>query len=556
MSLTTERMENAIRIPDDLDGPPYTLTRADATYLVTRDIVSDSSGFNIAADGITLDLGGRTLVYDEKPGARDISADERLYGWYAAQGPCGIRTADRKRNLTIVNGYIRQGAGRGASQPAAYNPVFLRRPRDTELAGITVEYSGPQVTGIIIDSAYEGVRVHHNVVIDKGTEILNRHRGLDGILFNVEKAGREKLECHHNLIKRTRHRGLTVSSNCDIFSNEIYIDSYATNSYGIMYYSRRNPIHDIDIHHNVIFGTGYHPIGIGAGFHAEDIAVYDNYIQMQGVKAEERWSGGAGGGDPAGQLHPVNGIRVQKGPQENIEYRNNTIVIRGRGEGCMMRGLWLVPMERMHNVVFRGNLIKTIAEDRHAEGCAIAALGADPRNPDEKILLAGNTVISNLCNIRFGDNYGQGGKYTFHSNTLVRIGDDPRYKTIRLGWDGWKYESYGHLFFNTVFKGGGGFDSFSFDGGRASYYDFSVGWTLNIRSEPGAELTITDRMSREVFTSFVPKEGNFTIDLVEYVQKRDEKLYLSPYKITATKNGKKAVREIILNGKMKVEIVP
>ena len=147
----------------------------------------------------------------------------------------------------------------------------------------------------------------------------------------------------------------------------------------------------------------------------------------------------------------MNGIRIQKGPQRNITYRNNTVAIYGRGDGCLMRGVWLVPMENMENVVFRDNRIKVIAEDGLAEGHAVAALGVDPGDPREKILLEENVLISNICHVRFGDNYGHGGKYMLRRNSLIRTGSDPRYRTIRLGWAGWRHDSYGHVFIDSEF---------------------------------------------------------------------------------------------------------
>jgi hypothetical protein len=554
VTFTTKVMAEAVRIPGDMSGPPYVFDRANTTYLVTEDITADSTALNIAADGITLDLGGHTVVYDEKAGSADTSANERLYGWHAAQGPCGIRTADRRRGITIVNGTIKQGKGNGASRPAAYNPIFMRRPRDTELAGVTVEYTGSQVTGILVNNAYEGVHVHHNVVVDRGTDLYNRHSGLDGIRFGIGREVVSSSRCHHNLIKRTRHRGLTVSSNTDIYANEIYVDSYATNSYGIMYYSSRDPIHDISVHDNRIFGTGYHPIGIGAGFHAKDIKVYGNFIQMQGMKREERWSGGAGGGDPAGQLHPVNGVRLQKGPQENVEYRDNTIVVKGRGDGCMMRGLWLVPKGEMRNVVVRDNVVKVIAEDRRAEGHAIAALGTGGSNPDEKITLIGNTIVSNLCNVRFGDNYGHGGRYQFLSNVLAKVGNDLRYKTIRLGWDGWKYETYGHVFIDTEFEGGAGYDSVSFDGAGQARYDFSAGWRLDVKTAGGAKISIADNNGVQVFSGQVPAEGTISVPLIQYVQKRDGRVAQTPHTVTVEKDGKTETTVVAMDKARRIEI--
>lgn len=553
-TLFTKRMSGAVRVPDGLSGPPYLLDRADTVYLVTKDIVADATALNIAADGVTLDLGGHTIVYDEKAGAVDPSAAERLYGWHSTQNPCGLRTADRRGRIKVINGTIRQGSGNGASKPSGFNPLFLRRPRDTEVAGVTVVYSGSQVTGILVNNAYDGVHVHHNVLVDEGAELFNRHRGLDGIHFGIGREAQSIARCHHNLIKRTRHRGITTRSNTELFANEIYVDSYATNSYGIMYYSSRDPIHDVSLHHNLIFGTGYHPVGIGAGFHARDIRVQANYIQMQGLAREERWQGGAGGGDPAGQLHPVNGIRLHKGPQQNIEYRGNTIVVKGRGKGCMMRGLWLIPKGKMEGIVLRDNLVKLIAEDREAEGHAVAALGTTSETADETLTLIGNTIISNLCHVRFGDNYGHGGRYRLIGNRFVKVGDDPRYKTIRLGWQGWKYETFGHVFVDSVFEGGAAYDSVSFDGIQNGRYSFSVGWQLDLKTIPGAAVRIKDRTGAEVSSGRARGSGKMSFMLFEYSRERGGRTMLTPHTVIVERDGGSTSKSVLMDRKREIEI--
>ncbi|MGB2824147.1 MAG: hypothetical protein WBF17_24450, partial [Phycisphaerae bacterium] len=475
-TLTTRRMPAAVRVPGDLSGPAYVLDRPNATYLVTEDVAADSTAFNIAADGVTLDLGGHTVTYDARAGAADPTADERLYGWHAAQRPCGIRTADGRRRVRIVNGRIRQGSGGGASKPAGYNPIFLRRPRETQVAGVTIEWSGSQVTGLVVNNAYSGVEVHHNVLTDMGTELHDRHRGLDAIAFQIGRENDKTARCHHNLIRRTRHRGLLVTANCDIHSNEIYVDSYATNSYGVMYYDNRGA-RKLAIHDNRIFGTGFHPIGIGSGQGWSDVEVRANYIQMQGTSQQWRWRGGAGGGDPGAAEHaaiyPVNGIRLQD-PRSNIVHRDNVVVVKGRGEGCVMRGLWLVPEEKAgEGIVFRNNRIKLLAQDGKATGYAVSA-GGTPRTQEiATITLEGNTIASNLVNVQFGDNYSCGGKYVFVSNTFARLAGDARYRTFRLGWKGWKYETFGHMLIDSKFEGGAGCDSVSFDGAAGGRYDFS-----------------------------------------------------------------------------------
>ena len=516
----TKQITDAIRIPDDLDGPPYTLDKENGVYLVTEDINSDSTAIYIRASGITLDLGGNTITYNEKP--QDTSA-------------CGIRTGGRGfGNLAIKNGIVKQGkANSGTEKPyeIIFDPFFFYHASDIEIAGVTIIYSGMQVGGLKFNGG-ENNSIHHNILIDRGTELFNRHIGTNAISFGCANS-----VCHHNLVKRCRHRGIGVGSNEEIYSNEIYVDSYATNSYGIMYYSSRTPIHDLTIHHNRVFGTGYHPIGIGAGYHAKDVKVYSNYIQMQGAEREERWSGGQGGGDPTGQLHPVNGIRVQKGPQENIEYFDNTIVSKGRGEGAMMRGLWVIPHGNMRDVVFRDNRIIAIAEDDKAEGYAIAALGTDADNPDELVIYKNNTVISNICNVRFADNYAYGGKHRFISNTFVRSGDYPDYKTIRFGWRGWKHESYGHVFTDSSFEGRASYDEVAFDGAESDRCDFAVQWTLTVKTLPSASISIKDRMGKEVFSGETKADGEVSVALTQYILSREGKEFLTPHTITVAKEG-------------------
>ncbi|MBM4044947.1 MAG: hypothetical protein FJ279_07530 [Planctomycetes bacterium] len=553
MTFTTKSGPNAVRIPGGLKGPPYVLDRSHTTYLLTQDLTADSTALNIAADGITLDLGGYTVTYDDKAGAADPTADERLYGWHATQNPCGIRTADGRRGIRIVNGTIKQGRGNGASRPHGYIPLFLRRPRDAEVAGLTVTYAGSQVSGIVVNNAYEGAHVHHNVIQDNGTELFDRHRGLDGIAFdtgNVETVSK----CHHNLIKRTRHRGITVRSNNDIFANEIYVDSFATNSYGIMYYDNRGGSRNLSLHGNRIFGTGFHPIGIGSGQGWSDVKVIGNFVQMQGTKFERRWVSGVGGGDPEGQRSPVNGVRLQR-PRRNVEHSDNLLVVKGFGEGCEMRGLWLVPDQNTgEGIVFRNNVIKLLAEDNHAAGYAITCCGSETEKP--VITLEKNTVITNIQHVQCGDSYGFGKHYRFLSNTFVRTGNDPRYKTIRLGWQGWKYESFGHLFIDTKLEGGASFESVSFEGARAARYDFAVGWRLEIQTEPGASVAITDNSAATVFSGNAPHDGTLTVPLIQFVCKPDGKVARTPHTVSVSRHGRTARREVTLDKSQTVEVRP
>ncbi|MBM4034985.1 MAG: hypothetical protein FJ291_24845 [Planctomycetes bacterium] len=531
----TKRLAEAVRIPDDLQGPPFVLDRPNATYLVTKDIAADGTAIFIAASGIALDLNGHTITYDEK---RDT----------ANEGACAIRGHKQRgiglSNIRVLNGLVRRGKGGSAAEKAwdtLYNPLFFSKPTGLEIAGLDVGYDGCQVVAIALIIRGEKVDVHHNAFLDRGSALFNRHLGMDAVSFAAQDS-----RFHHNLIKRTRHRGVNAFQKNELFANEIYIDSFATNSYGIMYYNQQGAA-GLDLHHNRIFGTGYHPVGIGSGQGYSDVKVRRNYIQMQGTRAEARWAGGQGGGDDPGQLHPVNGIRLQR-PRRNVEHTNNVVVARGSGEGCLMRCIWLVPDNQSGpGLVFRNNRLKLIAEDAVAEGYALSC-GGTPNPPEgATVRLERNTAISNLCHVQFGDNYSHGGRYAFEGNEFIKTGSDPRYLTLRLGWRGWQYETFGHSFLDTAFQGGASFESVSFDGAGRGRYDFSVAWTLSLKAPAGAEVMVKDKSGQEGLRTKVPDTGTLAFPIVEYVRTREGKTLFSPHTIAVTHGGKTATRQVAVD---------
>ena len=544
MTLAPRPMPQAVRIPGKLPGPPYVLEKPNTTYLLTQDVAADGTGIFIAAPGVALDLGGHTVTYDVK---RDT----------AAEGACGVRGHKSRgiglTGVTVVNGIIRRGSGGSATQKVydtLYTPVFFSKPSKLTLAGLTVRHHGCQVVGLVWLIGGSGNDVHHNVLHDAGTTLFNRHVGMDAI--TVQSAA---TKCRHNLIQRTRHRGVAVAGDNEVHANEIYVDSHATNSYGVMYYTNRAGGRKLAIHHNRIFGTGYHPIGIGSGQGYSDVEVYGNYIQMQGTAPKDRWRGGQGGGDDPNQIHPVNGIRLQK-CGNRVHHHDNVIVVKGSGRDCWMRGLWLVPGETSGpDLTFRDNRIKLIAQDAHATGYAVSAGGVRGGRP-APILLTGNTVITNLCHVQFGDNYSHGGRYVFRANTFRKVGSDGRYKTIRMGWRGWKYGSSGHTFIATRFEGGAGYDSVSFDGGRVEPYDFTVAWELTVRAPPGARVVITDRGGAEVFRATVPPSGQVVASLAEYRMTSDGKALLTPHTLTVATTGRATTRRVAVRRDMAVVVIP
>ena len=80
-----------------------------------------------------------------------------------------------------------------------------------------------------------------------------------------------------------------------------------------------------------------------------------------------------------------------------------------------------------YSVNFSNNRIKVIAQDGLSNGWAIVAGGIGLQAAKPHVMVEGNTIESNVCNVQFGDHQGHGGPYIFTGNNFVRSGADPRY---------------------------------------------------------------------------------------------------------------------------------
>ncbi|GAF86409.1 unnamed protein product, partial [marine sediment metagenome] len=271
-------------------GPPYTLDKAGATYVLTRDIVADSTAFRITAQNVTLDLNGHAVTFNDKYGAAeavDSSKNIRtaFHRFTGAPGIVGVRGSDGAK---LFNGFIVQGRGGSGN---VCDPIL--GVRATEIAGVALDYYGYQMNGFIWAGRVD--ELHHNVVKDKGTELVDRHWAVSAV------SGCKKV--HHNLIKRCRQRG--ISGGDQITHNEIYQDSYATNSLGIS---------GKEVRGNRILGGGVHICAISW---SPGMQVIGNLVHLQAERTKTvRWSE-YGSGRARGSS--CNGIRLTQYGSGNTE---------------------------------------------------------------------------------------------------------------------------------------------------------------------------------------------------------------------------------------------
>lgn len=254
--------------------------------------------------------------------------------------------------------------------------------------------------------------------------------------------------------------------------------------------------------------------------------------------------------------------RLKLGPFENIEFYNNTVVVTGSG-GSWLRGIITTPRagpDSVKNVVIRDNVVKVIAEDAETDRAyALAACGPDASDPvsgdraTNPIIWKNNTLISNTCHIRFGDKYSCGWRHHMYGTRFIRAGNDPRYRMIGCGY--WRSDSFGHKLIDSVFEGEGvGYDSVVFDGtGRR---EFSVGWTLTVKTTPGANMTITDKTGKQVFSGVADAQGAARAALVEYTRNAQGKTLLTPHSVSVETNGRKAEKTLTMARTREMTLLP
>jgi hypothetical protein len=364
--------------------------------------------------------------------------------------------------------------------------------------------------------------------------MVNRHgAGSRALLFYG--GGPKATKVHHNLVKRTRQGGLGGNK---VHNNEVYVDSWATNSFGITI------TEEGEAHNNRVFGTGYHVVAFGWGSKQK---FHHNFIHLEGQKPSPRFA-------EYGEQVSLNGFRLtqyggSQNPYHDNLYYDNTIIVTGR-EGCEGRGVQFFSDPHVENLVFRNNVIKaTVADSQTKQLACVVTQGLQDRtNEHLPIIYKDCTFISNICNVRFGDYYGVGSNHRFYGCKFVRIGQDPRYKTFL--WDT-HYPSKNHVVLDPTFDGGASLESILLGEGD---HGLTVKWTVTIKTAPGASVSIKDADGKDAFTGKADAEGALPVALAECLLTAQGKTLYTPHTIIAEKEGKTATKQITVDKKQQVAL--
>jgi len=544
---TQDYTGNRIEVPGALSGPLYLLDQDNTVYVLTQDITVPQRAFEIRGNNITLDLDGHTVIYnnefDNDPNLLDLGdfpyfRDNAAMGVYIDSGGVGS-------NNKVFNGIIKQGPGNTNStwEGIGFNPIYVYSGDNNEIAGVTLEWWAAQAGGLFYHWGGNNVHLHHNVVNDNGTLILHRHKMVRGI---KSPAGGSDIQIDHNLLKRVRQTAISFDTSeggsGKIYNNEIYLDSWSTNSYGIWHGGGSNGYQTYD---NKIFGTGYHLIGIGTTGGTMNGEIYDNNIEFfASNKTYGRWS-------EYGFNTSINGLRMTWGA-ENINYHDNVVVLNVMTDGITEgkhRGTWLWADNKTINITFVNNSI-TMIGDGDTGACTVEANGDINQLDPPPFYYINNIFSSNTRIVCLGGSYGVGRNHIFINNTLRKIGDESYYETIRIGYG--VYDVYGHVFRDTILENGATLESVSWE--CSGSCDYAVEWTLHVGVEDGsgaplsgASVSIKNISDVEVFSGTTGATGTLSSVLRQYLRDNSGFNNQTPHNVTVTYNGETQSRLVTLN---------
>jgi hypothetical protein len=445
-----------------------------------------------------------------------------------------------RENLRIVNGRIRQGAGNNAAHAGAsigFNPVYARTGSGFEVAGVEFDYSGAQMIGLFMHWGSDDAHIHHNVFVDRGSTILNRHgAGSRALIFFG--GDYPDAHVHDNLVKRTRQGGLLGNR---VHHNEIHVDSYSINSFAI---GRGDAA---QIHNNRIFGTGYHVIGIAWGRANHYIG---NFVHLVGQ--------GPGHRDVEyGNQESLNGFRLTQYAGSSADYSDNLYeqnLILIQGGACIdgacteARGIQHSADAAVPGNVIRDNVIKVDMAEGITQAAAIVTQGLRERcGTEAPVLWEDNHLISNIANVRMGDYYAAGCNNRMYRNHHVRVGNRPDYRTLQFDVN---WAVLDHHLVDASFEGGASIDILGF---RHAGQELHVAWSVQVQvtsgTQPvaGANVRAYELDGSLIGQGSTDAQGRLGIEIPERTRRQSGDTWRTPTRFIAQYDGFTAERTVAVS---------
>lgn len=503
---TPNIIPNAIYIDNTASKP--IIINTPGYYVLKESIISQTRGVTLRASNVTLDLNGHTLTYDT--GAPLVNGQWNDYV-YSDDSTFGVMV-NSSGNWSIINGSIIQSSDSpGAGHIGhGFNPIY-GSGSNALVRGVKTIYYGADVSGINV--RYGSVAVRNCIVEDRGEVVTNRHQGIKGIFAALG-------EVTQNLILRTRHQGVIGGGR--IVGNEIYVDSYGTNSFGVQVSNSSN---EKDVHKNKIFGTGYHVVAVGW---TSGLKAIDNYIQLVGLERSTR-------SNEYGAHLSLNGFRLTQYsgstvPYEDMEYRGNIVSIHITSEGNQARGIQLSSDPHVRNIVVENNIFRvnvlnldndSSINSVNKDFAPIVTHGLSDRvDQTNPILYRDNTVMSNYRLFSIGDSYlGGSSNHWFIRTKLIREGLSSKFLPIRIGW--WVWHTKNNRFLSSSFVGEIEREDARFYGSLSAHQSYQIGDVMYLRfsncnGNPLVDRSYSINSNEEIlFTAYSNSLGDTEAQLIK-----------------------------------------
>jgi hypothetical protein len=367
---------------------------------------------------------------------------------------------------------------------------------------------------------------------------------------------------HHNIILRGRQSGISYNAaqtsgiqgkpeaeDFAVYNNVVYLGSCMTNSMGV---SASGGVKGFELRNNRIYGRGEMPecVFVGAGASYGKVSGSYAYARSTGKVSKEY---GATSGLSAA-------LRLCWGPH-HIEVFDNTF-ITSAGKTNDFRGsarcVWAACSDARQpewktsgEITIRDNEIAAMLDD--ADGVytrAITVCGSHEVSA-HGLAFRGNRVTTNAHCVVLSESYGCGSSdVQFIGNTFVKAGKGDTFRFLTCGY--WDKPTTGSSFVDSRFEGGASIDNVTFEG--SGERNFSVGWTLTVKTAPGAEVVITDAQGKESFWGKADVKGVASAPLMQYRLTPDGKTSLTPHKVKAELDGKTAQKTLMADRSQEIEL--
>lgn len=200
---------------------PVVISTPHSVYRVTGPLRFAGTAFYVAAEDVTLDLGGHTVFYAAETPGHAV----RLYLPWAAEpteAP-SVSNAAEPRGFRVTNGCFVQLGPSGAG-------ITGFRGYDAQIEKVYVEVAGPDAAAVAFDNG--GCRLRDSVLAARDTQITDRHAG--PALVRVPEGA---VEAQGNALLGG-NSSFNVGSRSRLVRNFLSPDGRATNGYGVWLYRK------------------------------------------------------------------------------------------------------------------------------------------------------------------------------------------------------------------------------------------------------------------------------------------------------------------------------